>query len=539
MSPSFKEQFKRLSSGIDQIRDRLTALEQSGDSGGLLPDRVYDTSGRAHGELTGTDDASVVNDAIADRTDGTSIVIPDPGFVLGWDQQVDLPTEDRFALETVGTPTIRPPADFADSHILYEPRERGSDQYIGSLYISDLNGVLPDAAVHLEDIRGTVIDRVRVYNAPGFRITSEDIYANQNVLNRCEIIQPGSWRDTRNGGNGIVLDTGTRGNTTDQNWILAPHFNASRDHTGEIGYLDRGKHNNWLYTRFEFGEVVHQMEGDSNYFVSEGGWDRPDGYTVREVGGTSGNPPNGFIQNIYGDNYGRLRILNPNTRVTTSGDVDSGARPRLSIIDLLEDVKKMTSARTLESCGLQDESKGGSVEIGPTWFYKPFLQWDTEAVSGSTAVLSTGPDSLSTTPLPKVAYSWVPRGAGDTTDVIARTGLYGDSDNYFELVYDPNNTLGGHPTSSWYVELMKGGTERGCIDTGITPHDENDISFNICQLDSGDYFCASVDYDDFEIPAGLTGWNVPMKWRWSVETLADESKDWRLRDDRGMRFYKY
>ena len=500
----------------------------------LNTNRVWDTSGRYHGELTGTDDAQVVIDAITDRTAGSSLIVPDPGFKLDWEQQVDFPVENRFGIQTVGNPSIRPASGFTGSYAFYKPSGVGYDMYLGPCQITDNDGVLTEA-LRLEDIRGAMIDRVKTFNCPGIRIISEDIYANQNVLNQCEVSIPAGHYSPRNEGSGIILDEGSQGNTTDQNWIFAPMYNASRDHTGAVGYIDRGKHNNWLYTRAEFCHTIHQMEGGYNYYVSEGGWDRPDEYSVREMGGTSGHPPGGFIQNVYGSNYERIRILNPNTTVTTSGDVDSGARPRLPVVDILEDVKKTTSARSLASLGLQDDSNGGSVSIGPTWYYKPWLSWSTGATSGYTAVLSTGSNSLSATAMPKAAYSWVPRSTGDDADVIARTGLYGDSGNRWELVFDPNNKA----TANWYLEVAQGGTLLDSIDTGVAPHGENDLSFSVANLESGTLFCASVDYNDFDISGDLTGFNAQMEWRWYLETLAADSKDWRLRDDRGMRFYKF
>lgn len=524
---------ERIATAVTEQVGEFLDRRPAGGGDGISPFRIYDTSGRVHGELTGSNDASVVNDAIDDRAEETSIVIPSPGFDLHWDEQVDIPLEDRFGLHFIGTPQLETTGSFSGDYAFFKPQEQTRELHLGPCNIKDDAGVLEEG-VHLEDIRGATLDRVKVYNAPGIRIVSETSYSNQNVLNQCEIRFPRASDSNRNGGPGIVLDEGSDDITTDQNWIFAPMFNATPEHNNEIGYIDRGKHNNWLYTRFEFGHTIHQMEGGLNYYISEGGWDRPSEYTVRETRGTSRNPPSGHIESVFGDNFERLRILHPNTRVTSMGDVDSGARGRNNPIDLLESVKELTRNRSLESCGFGDESNGGSVEVGGLWYYKPFVEWSTGSGSGNTAKLTTGENSLKAQSHPKAAYCWGPRSSSDASGVIARTGLYASDGDRFELVSDSSKRSG-----NWHLEVAQKGDLKGSKDLGVAPHETNDLALNVANLDSGTRFCGTVDYSEDEIEASLNGFGAGMEWHWTVESRDGSGKDWMLRDDRGMRMYKF
>ena len=526
---------EQLDGRIDDLEQRVTTLEQSNDGeseggGGEHPrNRVWDSSGRTHGELTGTNDAAVVGDAIADRAPGARIVIPDPGFTLGWDRQVDLPVEDRFGVQTVGTPTIRPSAGFSGDYALYKPSGQARDQYLGSVYISDNEGVLAEG-VHLTDVRGAMLDRVKVYNAPGIRIVAEDIYSNQNLLHQCENRYPGEWRETRNPGTGIVLETGDSGKTTDQNWIFVPHYNASKDFTADdVAYIDRGKHNQWLFTRCEFADTVHRQEGDQNYYISEGGWDRIGTHSVVEEGSAR---LCGFIDRLHGENYDSLKLQSLNTQVRATGTPNQQSGIRVAPTDLLDGVKRMTTARSLPSLGFEDASAGGRVSATRTHQIKPFLEWETGPEAGNTAVLSTGARSLKPQAYPKVAYSFVPYGAGDATDVRVRTGLFQNADNYFELMFDPATR-----TEGWHLELAKNGSVVESVDTGIVPATDQELAFNLTGGDV-DKWHAAIDQTHYEIRSPIGGLGQ-CEWRWSVETLADENKHWKLQDDRGMRFFKY
>ena len=503
--------------------------------------RVYDLSGRYHGELTGSNDAKVVVDALADRADDAGVVVPDPGFALEWERQVDIPaTEMGFTLATEGLPTLSVPNGFSGSHAIRKP-ETGSQVHgyrIGGFEIDDPNGVL-NPAISLSDLKESVIEPSLFWNCPAIEILSDNsTFSNQN-----KILYPfikGEFDGSRRAG---IFFGGSDG-TADQNWVYSPHYiETNFSDPNSVAYHDEGAFNSWILTRAESADTIHLFDGCREYYVSEGGWDRVQYHrrTIEERNGARGK-----IELREASRYEAVDVISPQTRIECRGRFRERTNPLGQPVDVLDDFARVTTARSLGSMGFRDNSSGGSVSIGPTMFDHPCLDWSTGSSSGNTAVLDLGPESLKTQALPKAAYSFGPESGGGGSDddgVIARHGFWAGPNDRAELVYDPTNALGNHSSSNWYFEVVDGGNLQGRVDMGIGPdtfsgqRQTHSLSHVLTgQAGPGNVWVATVETGNKETIRGTP--TASGTWRWYVESTDGRDKRWNMEPRDGHRLYR-
>lgn len=494
---------------------------------------IYDSSGRYLGRLTGSADASTVQDAIADRTRRASVVLPNPGFALDWDRQVDLPADDPgFCLGTMGLPRLTIPSEFSGNSAIHKPSSTATIQSvtgyrIGGVRINDLYGEL-SWGITLDDVKESIIQPSVFHDTPGIRIRGTNHYSNQNLILKPYI------RSAR--GPGILLENTLGGSRADQNWVFAPHFNDKGNGT-ETAYRDEANDNSWLFTRGEFAREFHVFDNASGYYVTEGDWDRTHDarFSVREIGDSEGN-----ITIRHPNRYEKMRLVGNNTVISGSGDSFGNGSINPSPVDILDGLKRATTAHSLAALGLRDNSTGGSVSLHSTFYNHPFIRLETGSTAGNTAVMDLGDGALKTQSFPKVAFAMDQRDTqADTSGVVVRLGCVSDLDNRVELIYDPTNELGGHTSGNWWFELVTGGKTRAQVDMGVGPSGDQSYAFNREDAGGNDVWSAAVDRKN--LATGSTGGTDVGKgtWRWYLKTLESDDKCWDIHDKYGMRFYRF
>lgn len=417
--------------------------------------RVYDTGGRYHGELTGSKDAKVVIDAIDDRTNRASVVVPDPGPPLEWEQQVDLPLEENFNLCTIGMPQLRFSSGFSGSAAINRP---GSTQRndaktglrIGNFHFDDRSDEVLERAIILDDIKDSYIAPCKFYDVPGILFKASHGTTNQNYVDK-----PFA-RSTR--GPLVEMEKGNPTNDNpepDQNWIVAPSFSDKNNFT-ETAYIDRGRGNTWAWVRCEQADVVFEAANAREYKFIEGQLDRGNDYThvIKE----SGDMVSGMVELDDYDHYASSEFTNVNTNVRAGDRIHRITEPVR-----FEDA---TNASSLQSIGLKDSSSGGNAGLsnGRT---RPSLRLTTNGRAGSYAEARTGDyNSFDPVTAPKF-FSSIRLNSGQS-GLIARVGFYGGSSDYAELIYDPTNRL-GTGISSWFLRVKTNGNVRGTEDINATP----------------------------------------------------------------------
>jgi hypothetical protein len=299
-----------------EVIDVSSVTTEQVDSDAINANRVFDSAGNYHGELTGTNDAQVVIDAIADRPAGAGVVIPNPGFPLDWEQTVYLPTaEHGFRIATVGRPKIIPNSSFTGTsetgygnYAFFKPEHTGAsvtavqEYYLGPMRINDDNAVL-DYGVWLNDIKRSYLDQLYVRKCPGICIDSPNASSTLNYINN-----PYLQNDR---GPGIYLKSS--GTVTNATWVVAPTFNDETQ--TQTAYVDEGNFNHWLYTHVERAAVAHEFDGAEQYRVKENDWDRLTGFdrTLVERNGAFGE-----ISLVRSKSFPRMSLSSPGTNVDTS-----------------------------------------------------------------------------------------------------------------------------------------------------------------------------------------------------------------------------
>lgn len=506
----------------------------------LNQNRVVDTSGGVYGELTGTNDAQVVIDAISNRASGSGVVIPDPGFALDWEQQVDLPAaEARFRLRTVGTPTLSIPSGFADDHAIRKPASGAANDNLvgyetGPMQFDDPNQLL-DPALSLIDIKAARVEEPSG-NCPLVEIIGENTTSNQNVIYK-PFIKGGELDGNRKPG--ISLLEGGSGDAADQNWVIAPFFNDDVTflHTA---YRDEGRQNNWLYIRAEGASTIMEMAGD-DYKVISGGWDRAGSYnaTVAEEVDSEG----GIIHLQRASNYPALELHAPSTRVITRADHPTEQDPVGRPVDLFDPLSRLTPATSLGALHMQDASSGGTIVKTRSINDHVRLGLNAGTTTGNYAQLDMGEDAFKQSSYPKLSMGLLPATTDGSGQQVIRMGLFESASNRVELIYDPQNDLGGHTNANWYAEV-ENGTASDSTDTGVSAGTGSGVgdvlSINVVE-DPGagteSYVFSVNGTARTEVATG--GNNIAQAtWRLKIRTLdgGDQSMEVEARD--GMRFYR-
>ncbi|MFC5133753.1 MULTISPECIES: twin-arginine translocation signal domain-containing protein [Haloferacaceae] len=501
----------------------------------LNNDRIHDTSGRYLGTLSGENDAQVLIDALTDRVSGAGIILPDPGFALDWEQQVDLPTESDFVLQTEGRPTLVPSSDFSDTAAIHLPEGGAERMYLDNLYVKDEHGVLT-WGLYFNDLRNSTVYRPHIFNSPGIRMEAENNWSNTNMFFSPAVIIGAEWQvENRNGGTGYLLGD-SKTNTVDQNFFLCPYYSATADFTeDDLGWDIRGKHNNIIRSRMEFAGTAVEVSG-KNYHIEANNWDR-----VHMM-------ENCIIEKE--DAYGRAiiqgsgalaksRITSPITEFEVVGDHKGSGSPRAGLGNLFDALDNLTTAHTLSALGLRDNSTNGSISINPTFFQHPFLRFNTGASAGNTAVLDTGSQSMKTQSWPAAVMQFEPGGAAAKSNVVVRYGYFSDAGNRAELVYDPGNTLGDHTSDNWYFEVETSGTLRDRLDLGVAPAEKNMLALNRVDSENGNpYWEAAIDGANIERIREGDATASSGRFRWYVETMEAANKDWQLATQYGGNLYR-
>lgn len=520
--------------------DDASADTRASDDAVLTPrsvgsDQIYDSTGRYLGSFDGTDDLTVISDAITDRVSGAGLIIPDPGFDLDGDVTVVLPDEDEFSLRTLGVPTIVPQTGFGDSPVIEKQADTGGTSQhmeIGSFHIENNNDELSTTpALLLDDIGFSDIYRWTVFGAPPLAFKASNSFPARNKV--------WGWRMNTDKGPGIEMRANN--NTADQNWIIAPMFSDLNNKT-ETAYIDRGKHNSWLFSGVEHAAVCHLQDGSRNYHIVEGNWDRPADHTVKEKGDAVG-----FIERLWGNNYDALRLIGNNTRVSHRNSPAHGAHATMGATDIFGDLRGVTPAHTLAALGLRDNSTNGSVTIGNSFFIHPQIEWSTGGANqGDTAVLDLGDRAMKVLAYPKAAYDFSPVSTGgasdDDDDVLVRHGFFNGSSDFAELIYDPTDHLSTSVvnTANWNFRVTAGGTIQDTVDMGVAPSFPQDHAINREGLDATNQWFAAVGRSNTAVIDPSTELSGEGTYRLYVETRVSGGGDkaWRMRGDRGMHLYR-
>lgn len=494
--------------------------------------KIRDSTGKYLGTLDGNKDAQKVNDAIQDRRQGAAIILPAPEFDLDWDQEVIIPPNERgFTLATAGTPMLDVSEGVSGSAIkkpsTTASQQSTKDYQIGSLIIDDTGSESLDWGMDLDDLKSAWLDRIRVRHAPGIRIQSSNNYSNQNYVSSPQI-------QTKEGrGPGILLDDNN--STTDQNLVLFPFFSDGSPST-EIAYIDRGKHNSWAHTRVEWARVCHEMDGRSdgrNYYVSEGGWDRSGDieYTLQEKNGA-----HGVIDNVYsGLNHDKLELNGPPSKVRHLSSSTAAGIASASSVDLMADVNRITTAKSLASIGIRDNSEGGGVSVGLASTTRGSIDLTTRATKGSAAIADIGDGSLKECSYPK---STTGIGAMPEQGILLRIGLYRDEGNRAEIIYDPENKYGEGMGEDWYLQVRSGGVTHGTRSLGNSPAEGRLVSLNANKKPNGNIAWSGTIGTGTNTEVENSGSRIKRStWRWYLESRDGNKHTARILPDKGVSLY--
>jgi len=253
-----------------------------------------------------------------------------------------------------------------------------------------------------------------------------------------------------------TINDGT--NNTNANVFLRPFYNANSG----TAIIDEGNQNMWLWTHVEYADVVAEMHGHS-YRLIEENWDRLGDYTNTVV--EKGNVATGEIWVTDGfDAYGLMRLQSPGTIVR--GMYREGTNNAMPVHDKLRNWWGGLPVTPLEVSGFNETSSGGSVSsdyIGPG----PKLTFTTSN-DGDVASVNQGGNWLRyNRNVPKLLTEI--ELAQNPSNALVRYGFFRSSGDRCELIYDPNDVLGGHGTNNWYWEFLTGGTTRFSQELSVGP----------------------------------------------------------------------
>lgn len=471
---------------------------------------------------TGTNDAQAVQHAIDTRTGTEAVVLPDPGFALDWDQQVDLPaSEGGFSLVTLGQPTLDIPADFTGSYAIFKPaapnsmNESVQNYYLGGVEIDDrANGLLTEA-IRLNDIKQGVVDSPLIRGAAGVRIRSPNHSSTMNRLLHVRVLD----------GPGPAVALARNVEPTNGTLVIMPSYNSDTVGAG-TAFLDEGDFNQWLWTHAEQAGVVHDMDGASRYRILESDWDRQADYThtVKESNGALG-----YISVRGRQTAQKLRLCSAATVVESL----PGAFNFQGYHDVFERIAGMLAGDRVgagtTTLGIEDNSSGGASTSVMPWGARGALNLNTGATSGDRAELSTGKNFNPDRHAPALFWPMQPDAAGDTSGVLIRVGLINGGD-HADMIFDPGNVLGGHTTGNWYFQLTTGGVQRANIDTGIAPAAGAANRLGIQREDGGADATWSAHIDEGLVAtASNAGTSLGNCWfRCAVETREAVAHQWNV-----------
>lgn len=441
-----------MSEGYISEKMRAEAVE----SRTVNPRRVYDSAGRYYGELTGANDATVVQEAIDARPDRSDIIVPEPGIPLDWNETVEIPAHEAgFKLLTEGMVRLDIPADFDGDVALKKGWEDDSrseirEYQIGSFHVRDHDGVL-SWAMDIDSIKGAIFWPSKFENTPGIRIASEGefVYSNQNL-----ILRPFG----RDRGPAVCLENSPGGTRSDQNWVWCPYFNegtarGDEEYT-ETAFVDEGEANSWIYSRVEHAKVVHRMDGTSQtdtdgnlqngcqeYHIHVQDWDRmgqiEDVVTVKDINGA-----HGLISGLRSHNMFSTLQTNAPTQI------ESGLtrHDRGTLVDSWEQLAASSPVNDLSDVGFQHGGDGSATLHPNLW---RTLRVDTDSTEDSESWIDMGEEMFRHS---HAAARLKGHFDASSSEVIARIGFVADESNRAELVYDPEGVWGDHEHSGWYFE---------------------------------------------------------------------------------------
>lgn len=532
--PGTTDWHEPLNANFEDLDELLRGIDSEGavyspdavDDAAVNRNRILDTAGNVYDELTGSNDASKVQQAIDERPNDAGIVIPDPGFALDWNEGLELPAaEAGFTLESIGRPELRISEDFPDEYAIHKPAstdKAGSYNYtIGRFWFNadhddNEDPTVPERLLYLDDTKGALVKPSKFDGARAIKIGASNRWSNQNA-----IVRPYIHSER---GPGIEMEMGDPSlddPEADQNWIFAPAFSEGHDHSAdsideeeytETAFLDHGRANMWLFPRCEFANRVHHQKGASRYLILEGQWDRAKRYehTVYEEFNDEYDDPNphgdvyGTIVSRKSANFAKMRLINPNTDVRSAGRLWSSTE--------LVDFGGVTTAHSLEALGLRGhaeggtaDSDGGTVGIVPGSSAMPSIRLTTDGYEGDVVTLDTGPGTWETPAIvPKLFLETeVDRDSrnddGVPQGLVVRAGLYADDADRVEFVFDPGEQHASHPGNpdNWYVELVTGDEVRARKDAGQNPYG---YGRSLClqrEIQSDEYHNPGTRYDQW------------------------------------------
>jgi hypothetical protein len=431
------------------------------DADSINANRVFDSAGNYHGELTGTNDAQTVIDALADRPSEAALVLPDPGFRLDWEQQVDLPAaEPSFSLLTVGRPRLEVRTGFSGSVALRKPPSAtGGPQQLQRYYIGPIEIInrgdttTLDWGIELSDAKQSVIDRPVVRSAPGVHIATVNSPATLNRIVNPQLDFTGTTP-------GIRLDE------CYATLVEAPSFNGrnaqANDNPTTAYYAVGGNWNKWLNTHIERAGTGFLLDDEQWYTVTENDWDRLNSFrwTVKEENGSFG-----WIDLTRPRNARAIRLCSPLTDLSSSGDSEERSR---SFRDFTDRLSTATFADSINAnsgtIGVLDASPGGgsasvSLSVGPN------STIDIDSGSSERAKASLGGPVMSTTNhSPKLFASIGPDTASDLSGVRATVQVGQNANNNARLEYDESGN------GAWVFILEENGSIVNTVEnTGVTP----------------------------------------------------------------------
>lgn len=509
------------------MTDRSVRYDDNGDD--LIDSQInylYDTTGKYLGELTGTNDAQVVVDAIADRASGASVIVPDPGFDLDWEQQVDLPTgEQGFALETIGVPRLAIPSGFSGTAAINKPADTASNAQLTGLRIGSFTidgGAASasdiDRAIVVDDQKEGVIEPSLFFDIPAIYLK-----ASNGTTNQIEIRKPYIKSER---GPGIELQGGTT-SRVDQCRIVNPLFNDRINGT-ETAYLDLGNDNSWHATRIESAATAYivgeSTRGGEGYYIEEQDWDRiSDNAAIVERANAEGR-----IETSKSDTYTRSRIVSPITHITGIGEATGGG-PQAAPVNLLAGFERATEAMSVSDLGLNTFGAGsGGWSIGNPDGGGPRLTGTTDTSSGNAAGLNLGGsfNSIGASAVPKFALRSGPN--TPTSNVLLKIGFETSNGDIAQLIFDPTDSLTEAPTAgNWYFRTETGAGDNS-QDMGASPSSDQVLAVGIYKRASEDIWYARVGDTVVEDNVGSNGPSSNIEWLANIETKTSSSKTWDL-----------
>jgi len=434
--------------------------------------QIYDTTARYLGELTGSADASTVQDAIQDRTPNAGIVITDPGFELDWNEQVDLPANEQdFALRTHGRVTLSIASGFSGSAAMNKPPadQRCHDWAIESFRVIDSDQQL-SWALDITDLKNGDIAPWYIEGTPGLILRASNDTTNQVAVY--------GWRALSE--RGPLIKTTAGAPSADQCHFYHCSFNQTNSGSGQTAFIDNGNNNNWHNLRVEQANIGIEIGGNqADVHIQDFDRASKGDATVKEVDGGGPSLISGLSKE---DRYENLDIYHPQTVVVSGvGDSHSASSNAAAMVDILEPLRKMTLATT-PPYTLNENTGGGSIDY-PVKMYGPQPALLCGSSQGDYAELNTGGSDMKTQSYPKFAFG--PK-FDTTTGNLFRAGFFINDSNYAELVYDPTDHLGVVANPSNVNLVTEDGGTVDAVDLNVAPNTSREDLWSLAAVNQSD-----------------------------------------------------